>query len=210
MHAKIAVLLVLAFFVSTANAIPINLSFESGLTSWNLGSGTDPWNISVVNSVSAGPDTLLPTDGNYFLTLYSPHFGSGPTYLWQNIGDLVAGTAVSFDWTSSGDPLFLSGNFFGIYSGASEVLSVALATAPILNGPGTSWNTLTFSLPTDLPDATFGFKVLGSPENNMLYIDNISVASVPEPSSLALLAAGVGLIGFTSRPPKRTAIAQAV
>lgn len=187
-------LLFLSTFIllcSLANAELINGGFEDGLNGWILNSGIG----NAVTGYSSTSLSLLPQEGSYFLQL--EHSNMFPGDLTQsvtlNAGDVVsgwlasevAGTSIawiSVEYDSSSERIWAS--------------STGSTTWTYWNWMAPETNTYTlrlYALATGIPPA---------PIYSNLFVDNISVASVPipEPASVLLLGSWMlGLAGLTRK-----------
>lgn len=187
-----------AGLMSLAAAVSVNaatLTFN-GLTS-TYGDG-----FPLGSNMSATTDSLAYTENGFVLTLQTPHtydFGS-------HIGDAGVSGAQTYNWHEGADNgpgsyvtlTQLGGGFFNL-------LGLNFVTNSLLTVSATGYVPQAF---TGSGSALLNFNnismvTFSSAGNSAL--DNISVtpASVPEPESIALMLAGLGLMGAISRRRKQ-------
>ncbi|MEY2440083.1 MAG: hypothetical protein QOI34_1468 [Verrucomicrobiota bacterium] len=148
----------------------------------------------VDGTLAAVPPSLPPgvpftAAGNYSSQLSAvflqPVVGvSFDAYAWRNAGYSYNG----FD--SNGASFSGSGIIPGILDGG------ALAPPP----PPNAWVTFTPSVPDG--GSLISFSIVNrdpSPQNGAFWVDNITFAIVPEPSAIAMLAAGTGFLFILAR-----------
>jgi hypothetical protein len=209
--------------VNAANASPINLLQNGGFEN-NPGITTTYYNIGTqVGSNGGGPDHPVPpgfgwtvSNGNvdiisYDLAGYGPAPANGGSFGLDLVGYGSTGTIsqdistavgqrynVSFqyenNWASITDPtaqVLVSMTIDG-----NEMLSpVGLPVAP--TGGQNSWQTFNGSFVATDSDTTFELSELFGANNGGVFLDNVSVTSVPEPATWAVMLLGMIGMGFT-------------
>lgn len=94
---------------------------------------------------------------------------------------------------------------FGIFSGATlnDWLYENSISANGKGLKGTDWNYFTYSFVADSDFATIAFRDGGRDDSYGTFIDDVSVAPVPEPGTMLLFGAGLaGLVGVNRRRKK--------
>jgi len=194
--ACVAAFLFIAGRVSATNLI-VNPGFESGLTPWTYSGAGANANGTVAFGLN-GPSAL----GSSCAAM--SNFDTSTTLSLQQStspGSVVPGTvSYSFDVRNSS---FSGGSF------AYEIYSVPASGPATDLGPGTSpsyndsiWHTLSGSVtvPANVDHLTIEFDCIAgaSPSSGEdLFIDNVSITQVPEPTTVTLASLGVvGTVAF--------------
>lgn len=195
--------------IAHANLIS-NGSFESGIyappsnatmslsvgatnmTGWTVVSDKISW-IGPSN-----PWSLTASTGNFFLDFTDYSFGAPFGGISQTVST-TPGQAyqLSFDLGSS-----------NLYGRPSAILASAGLTSAIftsaLTGGNSDWQS--FILPFTASSTSTIISLTGNVGQNYIGLDNVAlnaVNSVPEPASILMMLAGLGLIGFTVRRKHR-------
>lgn len=177
-HSIAGTVLALTLFAGTAAqaATVVNGGFEAGdFTGWTQFGNFD----------FTGVDTLSPQSGNYagyFGPSSVPGAGQptgGPGGIAQTLATVVgASYTVDFWLKNEGGP----SNAFSVSWGGSEVTALSLADAPVFDYQHYSFTQNATSTATTL---AFSFRH----DTAVWDLDNVS--AVPEPASMALMAAGL-------------------
>ncbi len=182
-----AINLVMNGSFETATGISPNDTLAPGAT--NL----DGWTVigggNLIWCDSSSYCNRSPSDGIFSLDLTGLTNAAPYAGVQQAIAT-VPGTAyiLTFDLTGRSDSLPVS-----------VQASAGTATAPFAN-PSATW--LTQTLPFIATAASTTISVVGTSSGGTgldIQIDNVQVTAVPEPSTLAMLAAGIGVLLSTTR-----------
>ena len=139
--------------------------------------------IELQNNVAGSP---APNGGNVFVELDT----SGNTDMSRAIG---AGSYVLSFLYSPRPGVGADSNGLSVQVGGSEIFAAALA-----GGSNTAFQTYTVNFTAAAP-TTLSFVGTGTSDGVGAYVDNISLTSVPEPATWALMIAGFGLVGGAMR-----------
>ncbi|WP_231512473.1 PEP-CTERM sorting domain-containing protein [Paucibacter sp. KBW04] len=197
-------------FSSTTNGTNKQVGYNTNLTGWSVPSGNYSFvfsDISATVSGNSGPLSLWngsnggsalasnsPTGGNFFAA--DPVWGTqGP--LTQTLTNLAAGTyQVSFDWAAAQQ--------YGYTGDTWESWTVKLGSAAsqstvTFNNPShgfTGWKHETMTFTVGAGNAVLSFLAGGGPNGvpPFALLDSVSVTAVPEPSTFALFALGLGAV----------------
>lgn len=214
---KMSIVLALSLFsASSAMAnIVTNGSFED-LTGFSLGNAT--WGLS--NTLSGwkknSPDMFEIQLAKDFQTSATGFYNSfnashdGAHYLELNangLGDIsqtlatVAGQRYRLAFAYSGRSDSGTGNdsLLDVYWGGSKINPVVIDASPT-----SGWHTRDYFLNATEGSTELRFVSRGPIRSASYgsYLDGITVSAVPEPATVGLLLAGLGMIGFTTRLQK--------
>lgn len=127
--------------------------------------------------------------------------GTDGTFLSQNF-TLGAGSTVSFQWD------FKAGDYAPYYDFADVVIGsnvFSLASVATVGDYGDSgWHSFSYTLGSAM-SGPVEFVVSNARDNgysSTLNISNVNVSAVPESTNLALMMAGIGLLGVVARRRK--------
>lgn len=195
MTKKLLPLALLCAFSAGAQASIINGGFESGLNGWSTLLATDPAKVTVVSSAAdyAG-NAYTPTEGSAMLDLVA---GFPWTAVYQEF-HVDEESTLSFDWAFLRAGRILPGGIAGVWIGESDAFSLPTALSLGSYFSGSGWNEFSQEIdPGDVTIAFFSDKAVPLGNSAQLLIDDLrldSVAAIPEPNTLALLFAGLGII----------------
>lgn len=210
-------LFVLVLAVSSPSyATIINSGFESDLAGWTT---NNPSNVSAATSYFASNGspvptvTILPTEGKKFALIEA---GSPVTTLLSSPFFVDLGDTIKFDWVFSAEDYMPFNDYSGyslqvLIGGVSVASNVLSQIASVGSFGLTGWHSASITAPLggnmELQFYSVNGLDFGLP--SVLGIDNIqhnsingggNPSSVPEPSSLALIGAGIiGIVGFSRR-----------
>jgi hypothetical protein len=212
--AALAAGLITSAGASAATNLVTNGGFESAANGIASGSTTTYYNIG-----PAPADHSVPADFGWNVTTnnvdiisyqaYGPAPANGGSYGLDLVGygstgaisqtiNTVTGLKynVSFDYSSN--PGIIDPTAIVTFNGA---------TVGSVTG-GTGWQAFNGVFTgTGSPD-TFAFSETFGGNNGGVFLDNISISAVPEPSTWAMLLLGFGAIGWTMRSNRRRQIAR--
>jgi hypothetical protein len=170
----------------------VNSELPTNLTFWGPANGS---NNGFRDSPSGG--NWIAGDGVY---------QTGP--IQQTINNLVVGKTyqLSFDWAAAQQA--------GYYGPTTENWIVSLGnqtfSTPILSNPNQGfqdWRQQIFNYTATSTSEVLSFLAAGTPTGLPPFslLDNVQLNAVPEPDSLALMFAGLGLLAVSSRRRRTTA-----
>ena len=199
----------------------------TALTGWTVGSGTYGFLMSpgtadttgayspqfgntftLWGSNNGGVNTLpatSPDGGNYVaLDAASGYHGTG---ISQVLTGLVAGKqyAVTFDWASGQQHGFDGSTYESLQVGFGSQTQSTATVANVSHG-FTNWQQQTFVFTADGTSDTLNFLANGTPNGlpPMVLLDGVTVATVPEPTSLALIGVGLAVTAGVRHCRRRT------
>ncbi len=206
----IAVTLLFGITSTPASAnIIVNGSFEDPIVTsgtWQLFSDTavigwsdaDP--IEIQTSALFGPAA----DGDQYVELDSIT-GTFNHWLTQTF-DTIAGQLYTYSFAFSPRQR-IAENILnaGIvsYAGTAHWLDFQSLSASGVGLTGTDWTYYSYSFIADTTSATIAFQDGGKDDSYGTFIDDVSVAPVPEPSTFLLLGAGLAAVAFYRRNGKK-------
>jgi hypothetical protein len=181
----------------TANLIP-NGDFATGLSGWTGAGGTPTWLDSGASTSPDGPSASI----TGAMWLYQPTFNTVPA--------LVEGTTYRASFKAA---LLAPGSDPDNAILRAEITTAAGAvTRPLMPVLDSTWREYSLNFTADAADvAANGYRIsflsgyasqngLSTSADQVFGIDSVSLASVPEPSTLALLGAGLtGLLAYAWR-----------
>lgn len=175
-------MLLSASAMADTGSLLTNGSFDSSLERWVL-TGAYNWTTSGKYSSSAS---------DYFVKLINKKDAASMTQTFATVAGMTY--TVSFDYDSKGGD-----SYFGVNNGsASDALNLSsfITWEKLANG-ATNMTHMTYTF-TALSDVTtLGFSAAS--KGAKVILNNVSVAAVPEPASIALFMAGLGALGLVSR-----------
>ncbi len=187
---------------------------SSDLTLWTqAGDAQVSSSTAVLTTASAGSGET-PISANSALLYYSlesalamPGATAGDTIEGSGLQQsftAAAGTTISFSWTLSTDD-YASAATFGALDRAFVVLdgATALDFATIAASPLSGSYSYTFTTAGVHAFAIVVMDVLDSAGVSTLTVSNVNVSAVPEPASIALLLAGLGVVAGAARARRR-------
>jgi hypothetical protein len=188
-------LVILAWGGST-QAQAVSLGFES-LEGWNLTPETIASGVQITTSKTAFDGTVYTNDGDPFLSLQT---GIGPSLRNEIVKQLVinARDTLSFDYS------FLGGDYYNDkFEFIINGFVILLADIAIVGNFGDKgWNPFTMVF-EEGGLYNIGFRVTNSVDSAFQsygLVRDMELRSVPEPTSLALIAIGLMTLLWSQRP----------
>lgn len=137
-------------------------------------------------------------DGSNFVELDSHgNPGSNNTYMQQVFASTSAQMQLSF-WYAARAGTAANTNGIEVYWNGQNV-SNQFTPNPGNGSTNTSWIQYTLSVQGKVGNNTIGFKAVGADDTYGGSLDNVSVMAVPEASTLSMMFAGLGALGFVAR-----------
>ncbi len=188
--------------VSSANLIK-NGSFEaSNVTDhngkWEQFASIEDWSNADSTEIQTNRLFGPAADGDQYVELDSKS-GDGNDWLTQTFNTVAN---QKYDVTFAFSPRQNRADNileFGIvsYEGSAHWLLVDTLSESGIGLNGTDWTYYTYSFVADTDFATIAFRDGGADDSYGTFIDDVSVAPVPEPATMLLF--GTGLVGLASR-----------
>ena len=172
--------------IAQSGALKLTTAFLDGFTDQPLNlSGTSAADIVVVETTAGVPALAL--------DLPEPEYGREGSVVAQSFA-VAAGSRLTFSWAfTTVEDLFLDRAF--------AVVNGQLFTLATRSAPGLATQTFSFTFAT-AGMATLALGVIDTGDYlgvSTLAISNLAVTPVPEPATLALWLAGLGLVGCAVR-----------
>jgi hypothetical protein len=163
-------------------------------TAYLDGAGDQPFNLSGSSAVDIGTLEAAAGVAPFALDLSASEYATEGSLVSQTFS-AAAGQMLSFNWAFGGNETLFEDHAFVVLNG--QVFTLASLSAPGLAGQNLS---LLLAPAGGLQTLSFGVvdtvDVLGV---STLSISALQVSAVPEPGSVALLLAGLGLVGAAAR-----------
>jgi hypothetical protein len=184
----LAVALAMAFSAGAQAATVFSDNFDGDAlqlntvpTNWSIG------NAGAVDVIGApGFFDLLPGNGHYV----DLDGSNGLAGLLQTSFASTAGTLYTATFQLGGNQR----------DGASDPVTVTFGSTSLTLPVGPTDGFTTYSISTTSAGGNLQLSFLDGRDGNIgALLDNVSVSSVPEPASLALMIAGIAALGFTAR-----------
>ncbi|WP_336366651.1 DUF642 domain-containing protein [Marinobacter sp. C2H3] len=162
----------------------------SQLPGWDALGPVELWN-RTTGSQPAGP---APFEGNQYLELNSTY--GGPYTLFQDFST-VSGTVYQVTFAHAARRNLTPAESFQLYLGDDQGNGYSY---DIVNGPKAVWATSSFTFMATGETSRLAFTALNPADDTYgNFLDAVTVADVPEPGTLGLLALGMLGIGFARR-----------
>lgn len=170
------------------------------LTTAYLDGGTDqPLNLSGISAADIGVVEAAAGVAPRGLDLLEPDFGTEGSVIGQTFA-VNAGDTLSFNWTFGGVEDFFLDRAFVVLNGQLTTLATRLA-------PGAASNSFSHSF-AQSGIATLALGVIDTGDYlgvSTLTVSNLVLSAVPEPTPLALWAAGLAALGLASQRRRSSA-----
>jgi hypothetical protein len=190
-------------FEQPALSSTVNYTSTFSFTGWSGASTGDGGTAGVVLGTNFG---LTPEDGNQAFSFNGNNPPDG-TFIEQTFSTTIGQSyAVDFWLGRNGDPAFDVGPETlevqaSVLNASNTTISSITAEPPSTD----TWSMSTFAFTANSSTSTLLFTdISGSNPNSDLFLDNVSVSAVPEPSTYAALT-GLIVLGFAAyrRNPNR-------
>lgn len=194
------------------NPLTTTTTSRTSLTGWTSGlsaSNGDAYNFVLANSLAA-TSTSIKQIKNYTTSanggnVFSSDAQYGPGALSQTITGLAIGTTylLTFEWAVGQQAGFNGQNLNNYWNVTFGGSSANTSTVTIADSAFSGWQTASMTFVATNASQLLSFLAKGGTSGAppFLMLDGVSLdkANVPEPSTISLLLAGAGLIGFTAR-----------
>jgi hypothetical protein len=181
----------------------VNYSSTFSFTGWSGASTGGAGNAGLVVGTNVG---LTPEDGNQAFAFNGNNPPDG-TYIEQTFSTAIGQTYMLDFWLGrNGDPSADIGPEpleaqVAVLDASNTTISSLTAEPPSTD----TWSMSTLGFTADSSTSTVIFTdISGSNPNSDLFLDNVSVSAVPEPSTFAALA-GLSVLGFAAYRRNKTA-----
>jgi Protein of unknown function (DUF642)/PEP-CTERM motif len=177
------------------------------LTGWTVSGMGD---VFLHKSPDIGTDAGSPfnfaQDGNFYLDLSGSYQNSAHAIVFQDFATNPFTTYELSFYIGASHQQAPAATINAQLIGTSTLLNTTLT--PLASLTNINWSLQTFSFVADSTTTRLSFVDVSTNDDNTSFVDNISVAVVPEPSSLVLFAVGTLCFGAIRRCRRRAVAAE--
>lgn len=215
--AAASVLVAFAATPALAANVIVNGDFEAGplgnvVPGWFIDSAVSPDSIKVLDGNSyipcCGANGTPTAMANKFVSFGAGNTQNAPSRIAQNFTLSAGMNTLTFDYGAIG--VAAHSLTFGIYDYTTETF---LLVSNVSANPSANFDTLFQSYSVNFLSGggltNLQFVSRDGTVNKDMFLDNVSVAGVPEPAAWALMLAGFGLVGGAMRRRSKVSVTYA-
>lgn len=194
---------------TVGNAGPGREQYLAGsvdLTNWSV-MGDGDILLHKAPDIGAGPSFNFAEEGDFYLDLSGSYHNSAHATVSQDFDTIPLATFQLSFYIGSSSQQPPAATINVQLTGAATLLNTTLT--PFAASTNINWSLRTYSFVADSTSTRLSFLDVSTNDDNTSFVDNVSVvSSVPEPSSLMLLAAGALSLGGFGVRRRRAEVAQ--